>query len=581
MLSINKDDYVNYDIGASLPEGLSYVDGQGLVVYGSQSHGVQRKQLVINPDALSKNQNLFDETKGELNPDLYDQMSLPDGMSFDKNTGLTLKGSGELGKELIINPNSISGATTYLFDSNTQKLNSSLGVFPEGLVYSASNGLEIKGSSSSKSIIINPNGFSAQTQLFETNSPKINESLYDAGGGSELPDWFSFDDKTHTIAIQGFTDEEGFTPNLYINVGDMEQKNIYIIDTNTKSLKGTLPDGMSYTPQTGLSLENTSGGKVVIPVGDGYITDTQELFVATNFIPDPYNSTGDLQESSYYMACNVPIYLTIPGSNTVLHAGLSGYFFNNEDNTTKRLTNIGGSSIHLWEYDKSGQTKKDIIIINDDGLDPNGIQTGINADKITKGTITRPIEITDEEHGQKMVIHSNMIYTQNKIVTSELSGYYTTFQFTNDLDNDTKEFHTKMILYDWSSNKIIPKLGIGIKEEDIKSYDPDMTFLTSEGIQYTGTKSVFKVYPSGNVRVSLKSNDSYYTQIIANAVECVHNNYVNFRSCSYGTEQDSSLRDYFKATWITHCNSGRIMRFWNDGFKAQTTSDFTLTPLTP
>ena len=528
MLSIDEDEYVDYNVGAVFPEGLSYLPGQGLVIYGQETGtGVERKQLVINPDALQgtvTQVNLFDSEKGELNPDLYDQMALPEGMSYNKINGLQLTGSGDNAKTLTINPNVIP-KNIQLFDIYTQKIDSSLSSLPTGLTYTENEGLEIRGETLINTLVINPNGFTKKTSLFDTTESKINEDLYIQGGDSRLPDWVEFDDTDHTIAIGGFPQEgaePGLVPRLFINGGAIH-KNVYIISTDTGFLKAELPDGMTYSRTTGLTLENNSGGRVVIPVGDGYINNTQELFTATNYMPDPYEisstPTMDVSENPYYMACCVPLYLSVVGSNTVLHSSISGYYFNNEDNTTKRMTNIGGASMHLWEKDKSGTIVKDVIIVNDDGLDPNGIQPGIDAGKITKGTLTRPIIITNETKNQKMMIDYNSIRTQNGIVSGETVNYYDTFLFTNQKDQNTNIFHPCMVFFNWDGAKTVPEIGFSVYEDDIKDYaTSDITMLSAdnfhlhnnndnilidskEGIKYKGTNSIFQIYPSGNMGV--------------------------------------------------------------------------------
>ena len=543
MLSIDKEDYVDYEIGAALPEGVAYVDGQGLVVFG-QGTGTLKKRIVINPDALKSTAtevNLFDKEKGELNPDLYEQMALPDGMSFNQIDGLVLTGSGENAKKLTINPNYVS-KNINLFDVATKKIDTSLSTLPTGLSYSNSTGLEIQGSTTTKSLVIDPNGFTAKTNLFEPDNNKINENLYDAGGDSRLPDWVNFDDTDHTIKIDGFPQEgSSLPPQLFINGGAIK-KNVYIISTDTGFLRAELPDGMTFSRTTGLTLENNGGGRIIIPVGDGYITTSQELFTATNYIPDPYSlsstPTLDVSETPYYMACCVPLYLSVVGSNTVLHSSISGYYFNNEDNTTKRMTNIGGASMHLWEKDKSGTKIKDIIIVDDEGLDPDGIQTGIDAGKITKGTLTRPITISNEDTQQKMMITYNSIRTQNGIVAGETVNYYDTFLFSNQKDENTNIFHPCMVFFDWDGTKTVTEMGFSVYEDDIKDYaTSDITMLSADkfhlhskddtilidsekGIKYSGTKSIFQIYPSGNAVFYGVTNPNIRTQIIRNCIEC-------------------------------------------------------------
>lgn len=612
MLSINPDEYVNYDIGASLPEGLSYVEGQGLVVYGAQHSGQQRLQLTINPDALQGSKNLFDSSKGQLNSELYDQMSLPDGMSFDKTNGLKLT-SSNTNNSVVINPNSVVGITE-LFDANTKKVNKSISSLPTGLTYSSNSGLEITGATSNESLVIDANGFSQKTNLFNSGSSKINEDLYDAGEGRGVPDWVVFDDQKHSIEILGFPSEYSeLIPSLNINAGLLERTS-YLIDSQTKMLKGVLPEGMTFTPATGLTLENTGGGRITIPVGDGVFKGQADLFRFTDYVPDPYANEASSTNAEYYVACNVPTYLTAGGSNSILHSSLSGYFFNNEDGTTKRITNIGGASIHLWEYDKSKKETKDIVVMNDDGLDPDGIKTGIDAEKITKGTLTRPIEITDESFGQKMMIDASTIHCQNRVVTSTMSGYYDTFSLLNRRDDTTTEFHVNLTFYDWELDHITPKFVTALKSEDIEnpegitiissdafslrspnnklilsedvgmlytgtenifkidpsgavsSYTPDSTTqkleILGNSITSTGTKSVFKVYPSGNMVVYDVFNFDNRTQIIRNCIENIHNGRLYFRSTSLYEEQETrtllNLPTKNQSTWNLQC-------LWLDG----------------
>ena len=576
MLSINPNEYVDYDIGASLPEGLSYVEGQGLIIYGAQHSSQQRLQLTINPDALQGSKNLFDSSKGQLNSELYDQMSLPDGMTFNKTDGLRLY-SSNTDSYVSINPNSVIGITE-LFDANTKKVNKNISSLPTGLTYSSNSGLEITGATSNESLVIDANGFSQKTNLFNSGSSKINEDLYDAGEGGGVPDWVTFNEELHSVGIIGLpTESSGILPILHLNAGSLERTS-YLVDTKTKALRGVLPEGMTFSPATGLTLENTGGGRITIPVGDGVFKGQAELFRFTDYVPDPYVTELSSPNADYYVACNVPTYLTTSGSNSVLHSSLSGYYFNNEDGTTKRITNVGGASIHLWEYDKSKKETKDIVVINDDGLDPDGIKTGIDADKITKGTLTRPIEITDESFGQKMMINASTIHCQNKVVTSTTSGYYDTFNLLNRRDDTNQNFHVTMKMYDWVGQNTEEKLAIGLNYSDIGStkiplithdrfqitgeavlnfFDEDSNLtLDSNGIIFNGTKSVFRVYPSGNVAFYGVTNPDHKTQIIRNCIECLTDPNTTkttfFRSMNTKERVDSSSESW--ATFIHGTN---------------------------
>ena len=575
MLSINPDEYVNYDIGASLPEGLSYVEGQGLVVYGAQHSGQQRLQLTINPDALQGSKNLFDSSKGQLNSELYDQMSLPEGMSFDKTNGLKLT-SSNTNNSVVINPNSVVGITE-LFDANTKKVNKSISSLPTGLTYSSNNGLEITGATSNESLVIDANGFSQKTNLFNSGSSKINEDLYDAGEGGGVPDWVTFNEELHSVGIIGLpTESSGILPILHLNAGSLERTS-YLVDTKTKALRGVLPEGMTFSPATGLTLENTGGGRITIPVGDGVFKGQADLFRFTDYIPDPYANEESTTNADYYIACNVPTYLTASGSNSVLHSSLSGYFFNNEDGTTKRITNVGGASIHLWEYDKSKKETKDIVVMNDDGLDPDGIKTGIDADKITKGTLTRPIEITDESFGQKMMINASIIHCQNRVVTSTTSGYFDTFSLVNKLDDVSHEFHVNLTFYDWVDDHIVPRFVTALKGSDVLEQDgitviasdtyklnsPDNTIILSsiDGLHYYGTKSIFRVYPTGYVSFSDKNNFQKRTQIMNHVLESTYSDTVYFRST--GLDYYTNSRDH--ATVIHDYDKNRSLVIMSRG----------------
>ena len=598
MLSINPNEYVDYDIGASLPEGLSYVEGQGLIIYGAQHSSQQRLQLTINPDALQGSKNLFDSSKGQLNSELYDQMSLPDGMTFNKTDGLRLY-SSNTDSYVSINPNSVIGITE-LFDANTNKVNKTISSLPTGLTYSSNSGLEITGATSNESLVIDANGFSQKTNLFNSGSSKINEDLYDAGEGGGVPDWVTFNEELHSVGIIGLpTESSGILPILHLNAGSLERTS-YLVDTKTKALRGVLPEGMTYTPATGLTLENTSGGKVTIPVGDGYIKSTVNLFTATNYLPDPYTGESTTNED-YYMACSVPLYLSQPGISSVLHTSLSGYFYNNEDNTRKRITNIGGSSVHLWEYDKSEKVKKDVIVIDENGLNPDGIQPGINADDITKGTLKVPLEITNEDFGQKLIMNSNEIHFQNKVITSTSSGYYDTFSIVNKLDDVNKDFHVTMKMYDWAGQNTEERFAIALNSKDIGSVnypilthdrfqftgeavlnlsdeDSNLTF-SSNGMIFNGTKSVFQVYPSGNVAFYNKLDYTNRTQIMDHVCESIYQNTVHFRST--GRDYYTKNRDH--ATVLRDCEDNRsfVIYYRNDNKESPYTrkSDVTYTPI--
>lgn len=544
---IDEDEYVDYDVGAVFPEGLSYIPGQGLSIFGADPEdGTGRKQLVINPDLLKgtvAQVNLFDEDNGELNPDLYDQMALPDGMSFDRSIGLTLSGVEESGKELVINPNNISSKKQNLFNENTKKIDVSISTLPTGLTYSQDNGLEIEGETTQKTLVINPNGFVAKTSLFETDNPKINEDLYDAGGDSRLPEWVHFNELSRTMIIEGYPNGENEQPCLlHLNAGSLKES-LFIVNRSTGLIKSELPEGMSYSRSTGLRLENETGGGIQLNVGNGKISDVTTIVDAVDYSPDNPH-TGE-----FYMANIIPSYLHVSGTDisTLLHVNGFNHVFDSVNNTFS--TNIGDSSVGIINYNKV--TKEEMkVYVDQYGLDPDGLKEGINAEKITKGTLHRPIQITNEATKQKMIITYNSIQTQNGIVSGETVNYYDSFLFINTKNSLNNTFHPLIAFFDWNGSTNVTEMGFAVYEEDIMDYttsDITKVMISPDGgINYTGTKSTFQVYPSGNMSIYSKENNNIRTNIMNLTIQCVKNNSLLFSSC-----MDSDI-DLYSRTVISH-----------------------------
>lgn len=589
---IDEDEYVDYDVGAVFPEGLFYKPDQGLVIFGQdEGEGVERTQLVINPNVLQgtvRRVNLFDADKGELNPNLYDQMALPDGMSFDRQTGLVLSGiskEGNPSKELVIDPNSISSERLNLLNVETNKIDASISTLPTGLTYSRGTGLEIEGTTEDNSLVINPKGLPTKTSLFESSSEetsisKINSHLYESD--SRLPAWVGFQEENHTITIEGFPqktpeDDEptGLAPVLFINGGSIKQ-NIYLIATDTGFLKSELPDGMFFDRVSGLKLTNTNGGTITIPVGDSSYTGDTELIKFTDKVPDPYTSLHNSEE--VYVASNIPTYIGTASSTDEVYVGIYGVLFRDNDINSKYYTSIGGGTIQL--FGKTGTQQKDILLIDRSGLDPNGIKEGINADKITTGTIHQPIEIKNPSGSQRMIIRHNSIRCQNYVTTSQTEGYYDTFSLINTFDDVTNNFHVNWTFYDWdstigSTGATVEKFVLALNSEDIDNPE-EKTFLSTNGfnltgatdgfymsekngLKFTGTKSVFQVYPSGNI-VSSVNNLDRYVHIFDGTIEIVKNNLLYF--CGGGGTNGGTTRIY---------GGGYLMDTWGEKRPSVTT----------
>lgn len=147
--------------GFVFPEGMSYQKETGLELKGNHY------SLIIRPDSLMKNQELIDLESHKISEELYSvNNGLPDGMTFDTENGLQLRASN--GATLRINPSSLPQNQELIEEGkvNPQLYDSS---FPEGLSYNATSGVLQVGSGD----VVG--GLVLNNSLAITNLPKSEE----------------------------------------------------------------------------------------------------------------------------------------------------------------------------------------------------------------------------------------------------------------------------------------------------------------------------------------------------------------------------------------------------------------------
>lgn len=215
-----------------------------------------------------------------------------------KNYGLIVTGTHS-GKEIPLQfnvPNLTLTGETFDFFGTDGKIDSSLyvsgssGGLPTGLTYTAKNGLGIADESQNV-LYVNPNAIgltNTKLDMFEASSKKLDPSLYTSGGASGgLPEGLTFSKGS------GLTIDSTGNGSITINAGNVTAPTSLIastgkINTDLYESSGTLPTGLSFdTESNTLTIGSDELGKA------GSLIVSQLFAVTNKATTEDYGTNGD------------------------------------------------------------------------------------------------------------------------------------------------------------------------------------------------------------------------------------------------------------------------------------------------